>query len=96
MSEEAILKRRRRNTIGIQIAFISWMLEFLAGNINIARYWMMQTDQDDEWTDRLFGLLDAFIWLVLIPGSYLLNNEAIKLTIHAQGWLSLCRTQIVS
>ena len=68
----------------------------MAGSIHLARYWMMQTDQDDEWTDRLFGLLDAFINLVLIPGSYLLNDEAKKLMIYAQGWLSLCRTQIVS
>ena len=96
LSKEAILKRRRRNTIGIQITFISWMLEFVAGIAYIARYVMLQRNQDDAWTDRLFAIFDFFVCLILIPGSYLLNDEATKLMIHAQGWISFCRVQIVS
>jgi hypothetical protein len=94
LSEESIRKRRRRNTIGIQITIISWFLEFLAGIVNLSRYWMFQNDQDSDWTDRLFGLFDVFVFLILIPGSYLLNNEAIKLFIHAKGWTMFIITRL--
>ena len=47
---------------------------------------MMQTIQDSEWTDRMFGVFDIFVSLVLIPSSYLLNSEAVKLLIVAKGW----------
>ena len=94
LSEESIRKRRRRNTIGIQITVISWLLEFFAGIINVSRYWMMQNDQDSDWTDRLFALFDTFVFLILIPGSYLLNSEAIKLFIHAKGWTMFIVTRL--
>ena len=94
LSEESIRKRRRRNTIGIQITVISWLLEFFAGIINLSRYWMMQINQDSDWTDRLFLLFDTFVFMVLIPGSYLLNNEAVKLCIHAKGWTTFIINRI--
>ena len=86
LSEESIRKRRRRNTIGIQITIISWFLEFFAGLINLSRYWMMQDNQESEWTDRLFIVFDTFVFFVLVPSSYLLNNEAVKIFIAAKGW----------
>ena len=94
LSEESIRKRHRRNTIGIQITVISWLLEFFAGIINLSRYWMMQINQDSDWTDRLFLLFDTFVFIVLIPGSYLLNNEAVKLCIHAKGWTTFIINRI--
>ena len=93
LSEESIRKRRRRNTIGIQIAFISWLLEFVAGILYICRYWMMQADLYSEWGYRLFNLFDLLMCFVLIPSSYLLNNEAVKLFIHAEGWTTFFRTR---
>jgi hypothetical protein len=95
LSEESIRKRRRRNVIGIQIAVISWMLEFLAGIIYMSRYWLMQTNQDSEWTDRLFALFDVFMCHVLIPVSYLMNNEAVKMLIRAKGWTTFLRSKLL-
>ena len=94
LSEESIRKRRRRNTIGIQITVISWMLELLSGFIFLYRYWMMQTNQDREWTQRMFGIFDIFVSLVLIPSSYLLNNEAVKIAINTIGWTKFCRSRL--
>ena len=86
MSEESKIKRRRRNTIGIQITAISWILEFFGGIIALIRFWMFQTKDGGEWADRMFSLLGLFICMVLIPLSYLLNNEAVKVAIQVKGW----------
>ena len=86
LSEESKIKRRRRNTIGIQITIISWILEFFGGIIALARFWMFQTKDDGEWADRMFSLVGLFISMVLIPLSYLLNNEAVKVAIQVKGW----------
>ena len=94
LSEDSIRKRRRRNTIGIQITVISWVLEFLSGFILVSRYWTMQTNQGSQWTDRMFGFFDIFVCLVLIPSSYLLNDEAVKWAIHAIGWTKFCRSRL--
>ena len=86
LSEESKIKRRRRNTIGIQITVISWILEFFGGTIALARFWMFQTKDGGEWADRMFSLLGLFICMVLIPLSYLLNNETVKVAIQVKGW----------
>ena len=86
LSEESKTKRRRRNKIGIQITFISWILEFLGGTIVLLRYFLFQTNNGGEWLDRLFALFDFFFCIVLVPLSYLLNDEAVKLAIEVKGW----------
>ena len=92
LSEDAKCKRRRKHTIGIQITVISWFLELVGGCIIISRFLIFQKEDDeDEWTDRILALSDIFVCLIPIPLSYLLNDEAIKLAIHAKGWISLLR-----
>ena len=86
LSEESKTKRRRRNKIGIQITFISWILEFLGGTIVLLRYLLFQTHNGGEWLDRLFALFDFFFCIVLVPLSYLLNDEAVKVAIEVKGW----------
>ena len=86
LSEESKIKRRRRTTIGIQITAISWILEFFGGIIALGRFWMFQTKDGGEWADRIFSLFGIFICMVLIPLSYLLNNEAVKVVIQVKGW----------
>ena len=86
LSEESKIKRRRRNKIGIQITAISWILEFLGGTIAVSRYFLFQTHHGGEWLDRLFALFDFFVCMVLVPLSYLLNDEAVKLAIEVKGW----------
>ena len=91
LSQESILKRRRRNTIGIQITVISWMLEFFANIITVSRYFVWKNAETNEWADRWFVLLALIMSYILIPGSYLLNSEAVKLFILAQGWITFIR-----
>ena len=93
MSEDARYKRRRKHTIGIQITAISWFLELIGGCIIISRFLIFQKEDDDkdEWTDRILALSDIFLCLIPIPLSYLLNDEAIKLAIHAKGWIRFLR-----
>ena len=99
LSEESILKRRRRHTIGIQITFISWLLELLSGIIMFTRYSNgtflfvlsdqfysedhSKNPQIQESFAAYFGAVTNFI---LVPGSYLLNNEVVKLEIISRGW----------
>ena len=88
LSEESKIKRRRRNVIGIQIAAISWALEFIGGSIALVRYWLFQIQLGGEWVDRICSLFDFFVCMIPIPLSYLLNEEAVKLAIEVKGWSS--------
>ena len=86
MSDDAIRKRRRKHTIGIQITVFTWMLELLYNISTVARYFIWEKAPDNEWSDRMFSVFECFISFILIPGSYLLNNEAVKLLILEKGW----------
>ena len=91
LSDEAKVKRRRKTTIGIQITFISWMLELIGICITITRLWLFQRQDIGEWTDRIFTLFDFFMCLIPIPLSYLLNDETIKIAIQVKGWVAFLR-----
>ena len=91
LSDEAKLKRRRKTTIGIQITFISWMLELIGICITMSRLWLFQSQNSGEWTDRIFALFDFFMCLIAIPLSYLLNDETIKIAIQVKGWIAFLR-----
>ena len=47
---------------------------------------MFQTKDGGEWADRILSLFGLFLCTVLIPLSYLLNNEAVKVAIQVKGW----------
>ena len=95
LSEDSILKRRRKNVIGMKITAISWMLEFLSGFILLLRFRHYQTIKEHEWTDKIFHLFGLALTTILIPGSYLLNDEAHKLLILAKGWRSFFQENVV-
>ena len=100
LSEESIIKRRRRNTIGLQITIISWSLEFLASITLVSKYWILQSYHNEHWNytqrqlvSNILKVLEALTILILIPSSYLLNSEANKLRIMANGWITMCTKQ---
>ena len=95
LSVESILKRRRRHKIGIQITVISWILELFASFIPLSRYLIWTGNEDNEWVDRIVNLVGLFIGSVIVPGSYLLNNEAVKMLIVAHGWTKFVRGSMV-
>ena len=96
LSEDSILKRRRKNVIGMKITAISWMLEFLSGFISLLRFWHYQTIKEHQWMDKMFHLFGNALTTIFIPGSYLLNDEAYKLFILAKGWGAFIRNNVVS
>ena len=99
LSEASILKRRRKNIIGIQITVISWTLEFLSGSLLLIRHLInigtFQTVKDSKCMDQIFILIGFFITNILVPGSYLLNDEAKKLFILAKGWTSFFQNHLI-
>ena len=64
------------------MTFISWSLEFIAGLI-IFLFWFIKNPVVVKW----LALLDIVINFILIPISYVLNNDINKAVIVAQGWV---------
>ena len=77
--------RRQRITANIYISFLSWFLEFILGNLIII-FAVIRIVRDDVVFDRWFRLLDKFLLFVLLPCTYLLNNEKTKEIIVSQNW----------
>ena len=73
---------------------MSWLLEFLSGIVTLLRYWTRADGTNSIWTNRLSHLLVLFITYILIPGSYLLNDEVTKLLIVANGWTKFFRNNV--
>ena len=83
LSEESIRKRRRQDTISIQMTFFSWLIEGLTGAIQILYVY--------NWADngRQYGiifLVDLTFCSIIVPGCYLVKTESIKQKLYSQGW----------
>ena len=82
LSEESKRKRQRSNTINIQMTFISWSLEFIAGVTYLpVRFIKIQS------LAMVLIMLDIILNFIFIPMSYVLNNDVNKAIIVAHGWL---------
>ena len=75
---------------------VSWLLEFFTGIIAISIN--IHSENPDSNVDLIFSVvvMDAFLNFVLIPGSYLLNNEINKKLIIAEGWCKIFRRRFQS
>ena len=75
---------------------LSWFLECFTGVITIAIN--IHSENPDSNVDLIFSVtvIDAFLNFVLIPGSYLLNNEINKKLIIAEGWCKIFRKRVQS
>ena len=82
LSEESKRKRQRANTINIQMTFISWLLEFFAGLMYITIRFIK-----NRVVLNLLGISDIILNFVLIPMTYVLNNDVNKAIIVAHGWV---------
>ena len=83
LSEESKIKRRRTKTVNVQMTLISWCLEFTTG---IWAMLLTHFSVTDELAVASIFLADACLNFIVIPGSYLFNNEATKQHIIAEGW----------
>ena len=83
LSEESKRKRHRQYTINIQITFISWALEFTSGIMALIMYFGVVWERN-----LLIWLLPFDIGLnfIIIPGSYITNNQTNKALIFSNGW----------
>ena len=61
---------------------ISWCLEFTTGIVAM----LLRFNFTDELVAPFLVLADACLNFIVIPGSYILNNEATKQLIIAEGW----------
>ena len=86
LSDTAKLKRRRRNMVNLQMTVLSWCLEFFAGIITMIRIFVVTRNRR---AFKYFVLFDVSFNFIIIPSSYLLNNDVNKSLIIAHGW---CQT----
>ena len=82
LNEEAKVKRNRSNIINIQIAFIAWLLELMAGIVCWITYLI-----DSKVASRWLGISDMALNFIFIPLSYVLNNDVNKAVIVGNGWI---------
>ena len=82
LSEESRRKRKRSNAINIQITFITWLLEFSAGILCAVVYFTAS-----KVASRWLAFLDMTLNFILIPSSYIINNDVNKAVIIAHGWI---------
>ena len=75
---------------------ISWFLEFGTGMIALASN--IISGNPDSNDDLIFSIviIDACLNFILIPSSYLLNNEVNKTLIIAEGWCRIFRRRVQS
>ena len=84
LSAEKQAQRKRRTVVNFQITFISWILELLAGFIIlIAR---MAIDHNNHQLRALLWFADHCLTFVLVPCTYIVNNEATKEAAVTQSW----------
>ena len=75
---------------------MSWLLECFTGIIAISIN--IHSESPDSNVDLIFSVIamDAFLNFVLIPSSYLLNNEINKKLIIAEGWCKIFQRRVRS
>ena len=84
MNERSKRRRKRNQTINIQITLLSWALELIAGGLMLIDYFFSL--HDNEFWKSLYLVIDLLLCCVIIPGSYTINTEAIKEIIINEGW----------
>lgn len=83
--------RRRRQTVNIQITFLSWVLEFIAGNLIITvAIW------GNKRFHQLYKLLDICLGFVVIPCTFILNRDVTKRIIVLGNWYQGLRSIFVA
>ena len=94
LSRNSQIIRQRRKSVSIQMTIISWFIELIAGITALAVYFVYKKP---NYVILLFNLVVNFI---IIPGTYIVNTDACKHLILAQGWFAplkrMCNSTRVS
>ena len=71
------------------MAVISWSLEFIAGLVALAVNLEIHDPESNVDFITCGVIVDALLNFIIIPSSYIMNNEVMKKIIIAEGW---CRS----
>ena len=70
---------------------ISWSLEFIAGLVALAVNLEIHDPESNVDFITCGVIVDALLNFIIIPSSYILNNEVMKTVIIAEGWCKIVR-----
>ena len=84
MSKERRAFRRRKTSVNIKIQFICWIVELVAGwCLLIIRFLI---DHDNKTLKMWMWFADTCLYFIIIPSTYVINNEVTKEVIILENW----------
>ena len=86
LTEEYKLKRHKQTKVSIQMTVISWSLEFLTGLLNMTAMYISRNEETNVDVIMVIVIVDTSLNFILIPSTYVFNNEMNKTFIMAEGW----------
>ena len=93
LSESSKLKRRRTNKVNLQMTVISWSLEFIAGLVCLGVNFNPESSPD---LISIMVIFDTCLNFIIIPSTYIFNDEVRKRGIIAEGWYTWVRGRMAS
>ena len=93
LSESSKLKRRRMHKVNLQMTVISWSLEFIAGLVCLGVNFNPESSPD---LISIMVIFDACLNFIIIPSTYIFNDEVRKRGIIAEGWRNGVRARMAS
>ena len=86
LSESSKLKRRRTNKVNLQMTVISWSLEFIAGLVCLGVNFQIENPESSPDLISMMVIFDTCLNFIIIPSTYIFNDEVRKRGIIAEGW----------
>ena len=86
LTEEYKLKRHKQTKVSIQMTVISWSLEFLTGVLSMTAMYLSRNEETNVDVIAVIVIVDTSLNFILIPSTYVFNNEMNKTFIMAEGW----------
>ena len=86
LTEEYKIKRRKQNKVSIQMTVLSWSLEFLTGLLSMSAMYLARNEDTNVDVIAVIVVIDTSLNFILIPSTYVFNNEMNKTVIMAEGW----------
>ena len=96
LSESSKLKRRRMNKVNLQMTVISWSLEFIAGLVCLGVNFLIENPESNPDLISIMVIFDSCLNFIIIPSTYIFNDEVRKRGIIAEGWYTGVRGRMYS
>ena len=92
LSEEYKIKRRKKNKVSIQMTVMSWSLEFLTGYLGMSAVYLARNNGKSAEAILAIVYVDIFLNFIVIPSTYVFNNDVNKTVIITEGWCKFFTT----